>query len=411
VDTRDRHIGSIASQISNSAEVNVDVGAIIRRLILFDHCTIESILFKEMPVLISLLGAEGFIELLNSGSVEIICDAQTAGQVGQTAILKSSIARGGPLPLGSYRLVSLGLLQDGPEREKYIHDALQEVNKSPISIKQIQKVKHAILDRMGTYPVDSFRAGIVDTQDEILNQNSTVWDAIRFAALKEAKVDIGRVPRFTSEQLADEGDFRIDTNLVSDHGLPVEQAHKIVERGILAAAGLNQRLRMMASFNAITGFQREEFPLFEEKLSFIARQVDPEAQEVRFERVVTIGGLPDVEDLMGTGGKVDVTKLLKIRDSNECRELRDWIRNVDAQTDAEIQSQFESVRSRLASLVGSKAGKSTRFLITTGSGFVPVVGPIASPLLSAADQFMLERIVGKPGPATFLSSSYKSIFG
>ena len=411
MDIRERHFGSIATLISGTEEVDVDVGAVIRRLILFDQVKIESIRLKEFPLLIAIFGAEGLIDLLDSGCIDIICDAQTSGQIGQNTVVQASDRRGGPLPLESYRLVTVGILQEGPDREKYVHSALQEIHKASISVKLAQKVKLALLSRMRTYPLEFVHAATTDTHTEIIRSNSFIWEAIRFATLSEIDLDIGHVPDFTVEDLGNEGDIRIATNLSTKYGLPVEQVHKLVERGILAATGVNQRIRLMEGFEAVTGFQNHELPLFNEKLSFLARQIDPEEQEVQFERVVTIAGLPDVELLLSTGKTVDVARLLKVRDSPECRELRDWIRNVDTQTDEEIGSQFEDVRSRLASVVESGPGKSVRFLVTTGSAFIPVAGPIISPFLSAGDTFLLERLIGKPGPATFLNVNYRSIFG
>ena len=394
MDIRECHFGGIATSIAGTDEVKVDVGAVIRRLILFEQVKIESIRLKEFPLLIAIFGAEGLIDLLDSGCIDVICDGQTSGQIGQNTVVQSSDRRGGPLPLESYRLATVGILQEGPDRENYVHNALQEIHKAPISVKLAQKVKLALLSRLRTYPLEFVHAATTDTHTEIIRNNSFIWEAIRFATHSEIGLDIGHIPDFTVEDLGNEGDIRIATNLSTNYGLPVEQVHKLVERGILAAAGVNQRIRLMEGFEAVTGFQKHELPLFDEKLSFLARQIDPEEQEVHFERVVTIAGLPDVEDLLSTGRTVDVARLLKVRDSPECRDLRSWIRNVDTQTDEEIGSQFEDVRSRLASVVESRPGKSVRFLVTTGSAFIPVAGPFISPLLSAGDAFLLERLIG-----------------
>jgi hypothetical protein len=191
--------------------------------------------------------------------------------------------------------------------------------------------------------------------------------------------------------------------------MSMEQEHKLVARGILAVAGMNQRIHFMESFEAVTGFQAEEVPLFEKKLSFILRHVDPDAQEQRFERIATIGGLPGVDGLPA-GTTINVDRLLKLRDDAECRELRRWIRNVDSETDEEINARFESVREQLASAIDSRAGKTVRFLVTSGAGLIPVVGPVVGVALSAGDSFLLEKIIGKPGPATLLSKHYRSIF-
>jgi hypothetical protein len=378
-------------------------------LILFEQCTIESIMLKEVPALISVFGVEGLLRLLDSGAVRIICDAMTVGQIGQTAILQSAAARGGPLPLGSYRLATVGVPLDGPGREDYLHIALQEVHKAKISPKEAKRVKLALVPRLQTYSTDAANAGVEDTRAELLQHHPGAWDAIRHTVLKETGTDLAPKPEFEVEDLGQDGAFRISTSLTTKHGMPLQQAHKLVERSILGVAGMNQRIRFMESFGAVTGFQADEIPLFESKLSFLLCQVDPDAQEQRFDRIATIGGLPGVDGLPA-GTTVDVCRLLALRDDAECQELRRWIRNVDSETDDEINAQFESVRKRLASVVDSHGGRAVRFVVTAGAGLIPIIGVGAGPILSAGDAFLLEKIIGRPGPATFLSKHYRSIF-
>jgi hypothetical protein len=381
----------------------------VRRLILFEQCTIESIALKEVPALVATFGPDGLLKLLDSGAVRIVCDAMTAGQVGQTAALKSAARRGGPLPLGSYRLVSVGIPTDGQGRKDYVHRALQEVHKAAISFKDVKKVKLALAPRLLTYSSEAANAGISDTKRELLDGSPVVWEAIRHVFRKETGTDPGPDPDFSVEDLGQDGDFQLSTSLGSKAGLSAEQEHKLIERGILALAGMNQRIRFMESFEAVTGFQADEVELFEKKLSFVVRQVDPDAQERRFDRIATIGGLPGV-DGMPAGSTIDVDRLLKLRDDVECRELRRWLRNVDSETDVEISQQFERVRERMASAIESRGGKVVRFLVTSGAGAIPVAGLVAGPAMSAADAFLLEKLIGKPGPATFLSKHYRSIF-
>jgi len=409
MDIRERHFGRIATEESGQGRVVVDVGALVRRLILFEQCTIESIMLKEIPALVSVFGADGLLTLLDSGVVRIVCDVMTAGQVGQTAILKSAAKRGGTLPLSSYRLVSIGIPADGPGRKDYVHNALQEVHKAAISFKEAKRVKLALASRLVTYSNDAATAGIEDTKVELLQRHPVVWEAIRRSVMKETGTDPGSEPDFTVEDLGHDGDFRVSTCLTTKLGFAPEQAHKLVERGILAVAGMNQRLRFMESFGAVTGFQMDEVPLFEKKLSFIVRQMDPDAQEQRFDRIATIGGLPGVDGLPA-GSTIDVDLLLKLRNEPECRELRSWIRNVDSETDDEITARFDSARKQLASVIESSGGKAVRFLVVSGSGLIPVVGVGLGPALGALDSFLLEKIIGKPGPATFLSKHYRSLF-
>lgn len=409
MDIRERHFGRIGAQEGNPAHIVVDVGALVRRLILFEQCTIESIALKEVPALIEVFGVGGFLKLIDSGAVRIVCDAMTAGQVGQTANLKSTAARGGPLPLGSYRLVSVGIPTEGQGRWEYVHAALQEVHKAAISFREAKKVKGALASRLLTYPSEAATAGIDDTREELLQRNPVVWEAIRYVVQQKTAIDLGPDPDFDVEDLGQDGDLRLSTGLSSRADFSIEQEHKLVECGVLALAGMNQRIRYMESFQAVTGFRANEVRLFEKKLSLIVRQIDPDAQEERFNRIATIGRLPGVDGIP-VGSTVDVDRLLRVRDEPACRDFRAWLRTIDSETDAEIAQQFDGIREHVASLVESRGGRAVRFLITNGVAAIPVAGLVAGPVLGAADSFLLEKIIGKPGPATFLSNNYRSIF-
>ena len=165
----------------------------------------------------------------------------------------------------------------------------------------------------------------------------------------------------------------------------------------------------MESFNAVTGFQQNELPMFEKKLSLLMRQLDPDAHEKRLERVITIGDLPGFSDLP-LGTTIDAKRLLELRNDSECRDLRHWLRAVDSETDDEINARFDNLREQMAWLAEGRGGKFFRFLLTNGAGAIPGAGLIAGPALSGADSFLLEKIIGKPGPAIFLSKIYPSIF-
>lgn len=405
VDARDHHFGPIVSQATDANRVEVDVGALVRRLILFERCTVESNRLTEIPALVAVFGVDGLLELLDSGTVRVICDAMTAGQIGQTAGLRATVLRGGPLPLGSYRLSTVGI----GDRHAYLHGVLQNVHRADISFKDAKRLKRALTNRLLEYPSGAGQAGIHDVQLELRRQHPVIWDAIRAAVGKETGLDPGPDPDFRVHPLEEDGEFRIETTLGARLGLPPDAEHRVVGRGILAAAALDQRIRLMESLDATTGFRDDEVALLEQKMSFVLSQVDPTKQERRFDRVLSLGGLPSLEALP-TGTRIDVRRLLRLREAEESRELRAWLRQVDAQSDAEIVAKFGSIRAELASVTRSPLGKVTRFLISTAAGLMPVVGPVVGGILSGADTFLLERVLGRPGPAVFLGSHYPSIF-
>jgi hypothetical protein len=188
-----------------------------------------------------------------------------------------------------------------------------------------------------------------------------------------------------------------------------QAVHKAVEKALLGMAGLDIRIRLMESLQAVTGFQEAETPIFEAKLAFIANQLDPNAQERRFERITRLAELPSMATLE-PGATVDMEKLLRLRDDPDCVDLRRWLRTTDGQSDEDIVQQFNSVKERLAALTHSPGGEAIRFVVTNLVGIVPVTGIVLGPASSLADKFIGEKLIGSPRPVSFLSHRYRSIF-
>ena len=103
-------------------------------------------------------------------------------------------------------------------------------------------------------------------------------------------------------------------------GAPPEAEHAIVQQGLLAIAGINHRLHEMEIYGAISGLRGTELPILERKFSILENTLDPDAQEERFDRVVTLANLPTSMHIAAAGG-VNVKKLLKVRESAECVEF------------------------------------------------------------------------------------------
>jgi len=159
-------------------------------------------------------------------------------------------------------------------------------------------------------------------------------------------------------------------------------------------------------YSAITGFLDTEAPLLFGKLSGLISPLNPATAEKQFERVIELAELPDFRP----GQKVDVQKLLKTRDSAECREFREWLSNLENASDAEIKEMVTSLRSKVASMAASPSGKLVRLATTTGIGLIPVVGPIAGAAAGAVDSFLVDKVLPRSGIVAFLTETYPSLF-
>ena len=197
-----------------------------------------------------------------------------------------------------------------------------------------------------------------------------------------------------------------DTTLQSQFGLTDEQVHEIVQRGLLGVGELNLRMERMETYSTLSGFQQDEVPLMDAKLEFLARQLDPQTQEERLERVVDLVGLPEVDPNPDVRD-VDLGRLIEITADPEVVAFRNWVRTVDHLDDDEVADQIHRIRDMLGEAVRTKAGKVVRFGVTTGIG---VVVPPAGIVLGALDTFATEKLLRGPGPTAFLSRLYPSVF-
>src|SRR5437867_2123509 len=119
-----RFIGPIARlDDANRDLAHVDVGMLVRRLLLLHTNYVESIRLLELPALIRAFGIRGAIELFESGALLIYCDAVVTAEVGRTDLLSR---RGkAPLPLWSYAFTRARIA----DHKAYIHGCLDVIEK------------------------------------------------------------------------------------------------------------------------------------------------------------------------------------------------------------------------------------------------------------------------------------------
>jgi hypothetical protein len=237
-------------------------------------------------------------------------------------------------------------------------------------------------------------------------EDPTVLDAIRMAYKRETNEDLDLSVGVEIERLA-EKEFRVTLSNVDLNRS--ELGRRVVSQGVLALAGLNQTLNCMATLQSVTGLQHTESELFRKKMKSMADRGLGDVTENQFDRVIHLGGLPSFEELPPETG-INVKQLQAIRDSDDCIRMREWIRNADEKTDLEISNEFQDLHGRIANITNSKTGKAMRFITAALAGNVPIVGVGLGPAVSAADQFLVDKVIGRPGPAMFLSHNYASLF-
>ena len=392
---RQRLIGDIAFR-SGGDVTGFDLNALLRRLVLFDTVVLKSSRLKEIPFLVRALGYAGVMELLCSGALEIYCEV--------TSIIQN-VKRNNQrvLPIGEY---NFGFV-DIADHKQYIHDSLQPISAlEGITSKQAQGLKRKIALRL-VRPPSEFGKKILDQFDRDLRSGSPVIQrAISLRFLQEHGTP---APEFSIRlHEVEERRFRAETNLFERASLSSEAANDLIESGLGAIGNLNHRLAEMDAVSALSGFSEDEIVLLEDKLAFLAQACNPSVQEVQFRRVLEIGGFPEfrVED----GQKINVGRLLEIRQTRECAEFRHWVTTIHSTSDEEIRERVAGIRSQLSSFVHSSGGKAVRLLSSAGVGFIPIVGALAGLAAGVADSFIVDKLLPESGAVSFISRLYPSVF-
>ncbi|MBE9521943.1 MAG: hypothetical protein IME95_02010 [Proteobacteria bacterium] len=383
----------------------IDVGGILLRLLLFEHYILKSTRLCEIPKMVELLGLGQTLVLLRSGAFEIYIDAVTTVETGRLTTLRSREVKGA-LPLGSYCFQTVSI----PDRREYVSGCFRQwIDPMPFGVKSRQKLKHALLDVAREAPQDIGRTTITGLRKDLLAGGPLVTRAVS----KITQEKIGRAIHIDDlriqVEVIDDEDIAVETNLGRLLGADEQTVHDIVQRAFLNISGLNQRLAEMKEFNALSGFQTNDLPLFEEKVTFIVQGLDPDRKLERASRVFSVLNLPDFSGI-GVEYKLDVDQFLKVRSSQECQEFRAWLPSIDQSSDAEIRERVSSLNARVAEAMNTKPGKVIRFLTTTGLGLVPGAGIVLGPAASAADTFVVDRLLKKSGIVTFVGKMYPALF-
>lgn len=162
----------------------------------------------------------------------------------------------------------------------------------------------------------------------------------------------------------------------------------------------------MRAHTALSGFTSDELPFFRSKLDSIAEALGSHRQEARFQRIISLAGMPHFPD----HSQIDIERVLQIRNEPEAREFRDWLGGIDNASDSEIHQRISGFNARLGLAAGSRTGRALRFLVTTATGLVPPAGAVLGATLGALDMFGWDKFARRSGIAAFVHELYPSIF-
>ena len=380
-----------------------DVDALIKRLSLFETYIIDSKNLQEIPFLIRTFGFDGLIEIFKAGFLKLNSLVMTTGSLGPTLFVgEAPTDKTRPLFHYSFAKVNTG------DMHHNLNLAFQRIEpEMDLSSRQYVRLRRTIYSALEK-PLDKELGTLDSTKNDLLHSPKLLLLALSIATQKHLNIKIDQQAIDVELEYDSENDFHVKSNLGKLLSVEPQKTHKIIETACLAIAKRNDRIGQMQNFSALSGFKDIEVPVFGEKLAFLATELKTETDEKRFQRVIELVGLPQIDNKIHL--KINARTLIKIRETTEAKEFRYWLAKMDGLSELEIQKQVHSVSNTIGSLVGGKAGKNIRFLITNGIGFVPVIGPIISTPLSLLDHFVLDKIFPRSGVTAFIDEMYPSIF-
>ena len=396
MDVRQAVLGEIAIR-SGRDVASIDVGVLVRRLILFNTVIVRSFRLRELPLLVRTFGKTGIQELLQSGVLKFCCEFTSV----ITDIHRNGV-RFAPAEHFTFGIAAAAD-RDGDLRKEL--RGLQGV--AGLKNNERNAIEEAVWNSL-VRPPDTFGADLLQQIDTDLRTNSPSLKAAILDQLRQEFIHLDLAHRILeiSVEEPQQRMFHIKTTIPQDFGLSPEKTHLLLQRSITAVANLNHRLADMVAYSALTGFLESEAPLLFGKVAGILAPQNPKIAEEQFKRVIEIADVPDFK----AGLKVDVEKLMKLRDSEECRDFRGWLSTVEDISDEEIRKMAGGMKNKLATLAGSSRGKAVRLAATTLIGLVPVAGLVLGPAAGAIDSFLVDRVLPRSGILAFLADMYPSLF-
>jgi len=418
VSIRERIVGPCYHRDAATKEFAIDGDDFLERLLLFECCTLESPALLELPSLVDLLGYKGVVELLESNSFYLHHHRMLPGSFerespgGEGWRVRYSFDDGAPTtePM-TYRIY--GAVEGKPNEEL---DRAEIGATLPLDRERAESLLDAIEPRLVRIPSNFGNQATAQTSLEVGRDSGALRRSLARELSRRLKADVAPNDLELGVRLDPDGDIRpgdptirVESNLTTRFGLSEDAAHRLVGSSLLALGRLNGRIETMELCSGVSGMEPGEEEFMSSKLEFLAREVSPEVQHENFERLLTLLDLPRLGAAV-RDGTLDSRRFLKVRNSDECREFRRWLRDLDEVGDEEIVERVTSLRARLGVKLQSGPGRFARFILTSGIGAIPVVGQIAGFAAGGLDTFLIDKLLPSSGPAVFLNRSYPSMF-
>lgn len=419
-----RLLASVALPSKTHEGIEFLAGEFLERLILFDEYILDSIRLQEIPHLVKVFGYAPVLELLESGILKIHSDIFLGiTSTGQASKAMPSRARKGDLPLCSYCLHAFSIHPyDSPEEGKsenikvvqkqHIHKDLQQFHKiDGISFKEAKKLKTAVAHQIVQFSTESFIEEIAEqTYKDVRAQDPAIQIAIAYKIKELFNKEVNPKAIELEIEFIDDDDFRVESNIERRFALNKRQTHEAILRALIGIGRRNHQIAQMNEFKTMVGYRENEVPILEAKFDFLLKQIARDkALAGDFHRILAVKGLPDFSQAVAEG-RIDLMKLLELRNSRECVDFRNWIWSQDHINLKELDERLNSFSQQFRDFFRTGRGKIVSWLASAGISSIPVIGGPIGAGLSFYDKFLVKDVLPHKGALTFINNSLPSIY-
>jgi hypothetical protein len=395
VSVRRAIFGDIAETIfieDKGAEVvGIDSERLLSRLLFFDEVVINSTRLGEIPFLVKMFGREGFEELLRSGLLKLTTEISMI----VTDRKQNGVRDLPPLEFEQ----GFAMVQDNPKNLEMNLQNLQKI--TGLSNSNREKLSDLLKEKLVRLS-NSYGNDLLLQVRKDLTTNLPLLKAV----LGYKRPELGASDFQLTVHDLGHGRQRFETNLQSILHITADKEHELLAEVISGVANLNQRIGQMAEYQAISQFEDAEAPLLFGRLQSILLPMNPQQDEDAFLRVIELTNIPKLI----SNQRIDVEKLIRVRNSAECLQFRAWLSTTDQMDDDELKELLKGFRAKAACFISSGPGKAIRFAANTALGLIPGYGSVVAAGEGLVDTFLIEKILPSSGVISFLTNKMPSVF-
>lgn len=388
----DKYLGKFTTGVND-----FDINSFIQYLTIFENVVFEN--SKIIPQLFRAIGYEGVKILIGEN---ILSFSAGAGAIFYGDFQKASF--GQEKNIKDPYIWFLDLVYSSSKEQTFIalEDNLSKDFKNiegyGCSEKEIERNCQLVLPHFDWLDFKDNHA-MTDFRHGISNKNEFVNDILYKLVENNFGLSILKEKPILSIELLDKSYFRLNTNLHKLLNISKIDMHNKLRPYITSIPGTTLRLGAMEQLEASAGLREAEMEIMSIRLNLFSNFLKESNKQHAFSRILELKDIPAVTD----NSKVDIEELIKIIQSEECKNFRECLKHTNDITTAELEEALNGWKTKISNLYHSEKCDTIKWISITVVGSVEPISGIA---LGATDQFILKNIIPKPGPLCFLDRQF-----